>query len=111
MRDRSENRDKQLWACARAGLCPLQDCSNATHIDKRTSAIPRPFSDWSMNYFSAAREVSHTIGKVAQSKALTWLVLGRIANFDDSIHDLHDLDEANNELNHDPNRELANHDL
>ena len=39
------------------------------------------------------------------------LVLGRIANFDDSIHDLHELDEANNELNHDPNRDLANHDL
>ena len=39
------------------------------------------------------------------------LVLGRIANFDDSIHDSHDLDEANNELIHDPNRELANHDL
>ena len=39
------------------------------------------------------------------------VVLVRIANFDDSIHDLHELDEANNELNHDPNRELANHDL
>ena len=39
------------------------------------------------------------------------LVLVRIANFDDSIHDSHDLDEANNELNHDPNRELANHHL
>ena len=39
------------------------------------------------------------------------LVVVQNANFDDSIHDLHDLDEANNELNHDPNRELANHDL
>ena len=39
------------------------------------------------------------------------VVLVRIAYFDDSNHDLHDLDEANNELNHDPNRELANHDF
>ena len=50
-------------------------------------------------------------------KLLMWassnqcVVLVRIANFDDSIHDLHDLDKANNELNHEPNRELANHDL
>ena len=42
---------------------------------------------------------------------LLLVVLGQIANFDDSIHDLHELDEANNELNHDPNRDLANHDL